>query len=87
MNEPLPILIIEDMPTDAELCQREVSKALPASRFLRVETREDFLAALEKSWTFIQVCLRCTSQYGYLSVRIMGCEPLSSTILPFGNNC
>jgi PAS domain S-box-containing protein len=47
MSEMLHILIIEDMPTDAELCEREVRKALPESRFLRVETREDFLAALE----------------------------------------
>lgn len=41
------ILIVEDLPTDAELVEREVRKALPESEFLRVETRADFLAALE----------------------------------------
>ena len=40
------ILIIEDLPTDAELEEREVRQVLPESRFLRVETREGFLEAL-----------------------------------------
>ena len=47
MSEMLHVLIVEDMPTDAELCEREVRHALPECRFMRVETREDFLAALE----------------------------------------
>jgi PAS domain S-box-containing protein/putative nucleotidyltransferase with HDIG domain len=40
------ILIVEDLPSDAELCEREVKKVLNPCRFLRVETREDFLKAL-----------------------------------------
>jgi light-regulated signal transduction histidine kinase (bacteriophytochrome) len=48
MSEMLHILIVEDTPTDVELCEREMKKVLPESRFLRVETREDFLAALEQ---------------------------------------
>ena len=47
MSEPIRILIVEDLPTDAELCEREVRQVLPRSVFLRVDTEEDFLAALE----------------------------------------
>ncbi len=46
MNDMIRILIVEDLPTDAELCEREVRRALPQSAFLRVETREEFIAAL-----------------------------------------
>lgn len=48
MNEPIRILIVEDLPTDAELAQREICKALKTCQFQRVETREDFLSALQK---------------------------------------
>lgn len=41
------ILIVEDLPTDADLAMREVRRVLPGSEFLLVETRETFLAALE----------------------------------------
>ncbi|HAJ27648.1 MAG TPA: PAS sensor protein [Syntrophus sp. (in: bacteria)] len=47
MNDTIRILIVEDLPTDAELCEREVRQALPRSVFLRVETGEEFLAAME----------------------------------------
>ncbi|MEW6335094.1 MAG: HD domain-containing phosphohydrolase [Thermodesulfobacteriota bacterium] len=43
----IPILIVEDLPSDAEFCEREVKKVLPDSQCLRVETQEDFLAALD----------------------------------------
>jgi len=46
-TEMTRILIVEDLPTDAELNEREVRRALPASEYMCVETREDFLAALE----------------------------------------
>jgi PAS domain S-box-containing protein len=46
MSETTRILIVEDLPTDAELAEREARQVLPHSEFLRVETREDFLAAL-----------------------------------------
>lgn len=41
------ILIVEDLPTDAELNEREVRRVLPRSEFLWVETQEDYLTALE----------------------------------------
>ena len=47
MSDTIRILIAEDMPTDAELAQREIRKILPACEFARVETREDYLATLE----------------------------------------
>ena len=47
MNNPIRILIVEDLPTDAELCEREVKLALPRSVFRCVETEDEFLAALE----------------------------------------
>lgn len=47
MNQAIKFLIIEDLPTDAELNEREVRRILPCSEFLCVETRDDFLAALD----------------------------------------
>ncbi|OIO00730.1 MAG: hypothetical protein AUJ51_09745 [Elusimicrobia bacterium CG1_02_56_21] len=46
MNQTTHVLIVEDLPTDAELTEHEARKVLPDCKFLRVETREDFLAAL-----------------------------------------
>ncbi len=48
MTEPTRILMVEDLPTDAELAQREITQVLPLSTFQRVETREAYLAALER---------------------------------------
>ena len=48
MGETMNVLIVEDLPTDAELTEREIRKALPSCEFRRVETREDYLAALDK---------------------------------------
>ena len=48
MNEAIRILIVEDMPADAELAKWEIRRTLPASVFRRVETREHYLAALEE---------------------------------------
>ncbi|HEY7746990.1 MAG TPA: EAL domain-containing protein [Desulfuromonadales bacterium] len=46
MSDAMRILLIEDLPTDAELNERQVRKVLPSAEFRRVETRDDFLAAL-----------------------------------------
>jgi two-component system, cell cycle sensor histidine kinase and response regulator CckA len=42
------VLIVEDLPTDAELAQREIEKTLGSCEFRRVETREQYLAALDE---------------------------------------
>src|ERR1700690_2137832 len=48
MSEPIRVLIVEDLPTDAELTERDVSKVLVSCEFRRVETREGYLAALDE---------------------------------------
>jgi len=47
MSDVMRILIVEDLPTDAALCEREVRQVLPISEFRCVETEEDFLNALD----------------------------------------
>lgn len=49
MSNRRRILLVEDLSTDAALIEREVRKVLPESEFRCVETRSDFLTALE-SW-------------------------------------
>ncbi len=44
----MKVLIVEDMPTDAELCEREVCKVLGSCQFQVVETRHEYLAALSE---------------------------------------
>ena len=50
------ILIVEDVPTDAELCEREVRKALGACQFRVVETRHEYLAALREFLPDLILC-------------------------------
>ncbi len=47
MDEKVKILLVEDVLTDAELAMREIRKSLQAD-FLCVETRDDYLKALEE---------------------------------------
>jgi len=46
MHDVKRVLIVEDLPTDAELAQREITKALGFCEFRRVENREEYLSAL-----------------------------------------
>ncbi len=48
MSDPLRILLLEDSPTDAELSERLLRKAGLVFSSLRVETKPDFMAALEE---------------------------------------
>ena len=48
MNRELRVLMLEDMPADAELAGRELRKAGIAFTSLRVETRDAFTRALEE---------------------------------------
>jgi len=48
MGEITRVLIVEDLPTDAELSEREIRRALVTCEFRRVETREAYLAALDE---------------------------------------
>lgn len=47
MKEIMRILMVEDVPKDAELVESTVRKAFPNSQFLCVEQREDYLRALK----------------------------------------
>ena len=47
MSEPVRILIVEDTPSDFELAQREIRKAISDCVFQQVETHDDFLRALD----------------------------------------
>src|SRR5215208_5884154 len=47
MKKPTRILIVEDIAADAELAQRAIRKVLKQSEFQVVDTRKDFLGALE----------------------------------------
>jgi PAS domain S-box-containing protein len=49
MVEAVNVLIVEDLPSDAELTEREIRRTLGACEFRRVETREAYLAALDAS--------------------------------------
>lgn len=47
MAEPVRILLAEDRPTDAELAEREIRKTIPSCVFQVVDTRPEYLTALE----------------------------------------
>ncbi len=48
MNAAVRILLVEDAPADAELTERELLKSLGRCEFQLVETKRDFVDALEK---------------------------------------
>ncbi len=48
METPYRVLIVEDVPTDAELTERETKQVLTPCIFERVETEGDFLRALDE---------------------------------------
>ena len=47
MSEPVRILIVEDASSDFDLAQREIRKAVGDAVFQQVQTRDEFLRALE----------------------------------------
>jgi PAS domain S-box-containing protein len=47
INESIRILIVEDLATDAELAKREILKMIKDCEFQCVETRENYIEALE----------------------------------------
>lgn len=48
MKLPVRVLIVEDLPTDVELAQREIRKVLPQCEFLQVDHEEAFMDALRE---------------------------------------
>lgn len=47
MENIMRVLMVEDFSADAELIRRETRKVLPFAEFLRVETQEEFLDAIQ----------------------------------------
>jgi putative two-component system response regulator len=52
----MKVLMVEDEPTDVELCQREVSKVWGSCQFQVVETRHEYLAALNEFQPDLILC-------------------------------
>jgi len=48
MTDIIKILIVEDVPTDAELCQREIRKVLKSCRFEVTDNHKAYLAAIKE---------------------------------------
>ena len=48
MDNVVRILIVEDLPSDADLAKREITATLSSCVFEVVETQEDYLAAIER---------------------------------------
>ena len=48
METSYRVLIVEDVPADAELNEREIQQVLTPCIFKRVETEEDFLRAIDE---------------------------------------
>ena len=46
MDDPIHILMVEDMVVDANLAEREIRKVIRSCSFQRVDTREDFVRAM-----------------------------------------
>ncbi|MCF8038293.1 MAG: PAS domain S-box protein [Desulfohalobiaceae bacterium] len=48
MVQKMRILIVEDLPSDAELAEREISKEISPCEFRRVDTQDEYLQALQE---------------------------------------
>jgi len=48
MEKKLNVLLIEDLPSDAELAKREILKVLPNTQFRVVDNKEDYLKEIDR---------------------------------------
>lgn len=87
MDDAIRILLVEDLPTDAKLAQREISKDLKSCEFQVVETREGYLSALEKFQPDIIVSDYRLPQFDGLSALKLALErtPLTPLIMLTGS--
>lgn len=67
----LRVLLLEDRPADAELVLRALTKAGIAADWRRVQTEEDFVAALESSTDLILADFRLPQFDGLKAVRLV----------------
>ena len=81
MNDSIRILLVEDLPADAEMNKREINKVVPNCIFKQVETRKDFLHALDNFKPDVIVSDFSMPQFDGLSALKLAQE--KSDITPF----
>jgi PAS domain S-box-containing protein len=81
MDQSVRILLVEDLPADVELNKREIIKVLPSCVFKQVETRKDFLHALDTFKPEVIVSDYSMPQFDGLSALKLTLE--KSDIIPF----
>jgi PAS domain S-box-containing protein len=86
-RNPLRVLIAEDMPSDAELAVRELTKAGLEFEHIRVDTREDFLRALDEFQPDLIICDYSMPQFDGLTAIQLTLEnaPLTPLIIYTGS--
>ncbi|MEN6394432.1 MAG: response regulator, partial [Anaerolineaceae bacterium] len=87
MDKEIRILIVEDLPTDATLAQRAISKDVSTCSFQVVDTREEYLAALDKFKPDIIISDYRLPQFDGLSALRIALErtPLTPLIMLTGS--
>lgn len=83
MTEPIRILIVEDLLSDAELARREINQALGSCLFQQVKIQEEFLAALTSFQPALIISAYRLAQLNGLTVLKLAQEwvPLTPVII------
>jgi signal transduction histidine kinase/CheY-like chemotaxis protein len=81
MNDSIRILLVEDLPADVEMNKREISKVIPNCIFKQVETRHDFIQALDSFKPDVIVSDYSMPQFDGMSALKLSQE--KSDITPF----
>jgi signal transduction histidine kinase/CheY-like chemotaxis protein len=81
MNDSVRILLVEDLPADVEMNKREISKVVPDCIFRQVDTRKDFLHALDSFKPDVIVSDYSMPQFDGLSALKLSRE--KSDVTPF----
>ena len=81
MNEDIRILLVEDLPADVEMNKKEISKVVPNCIFKQVETRHDFIQALDSFKPHVIVSDYSMPQFDGMSALKLSLE--KSDITPF----
>ncbi len=87
MDKIIRILIVEDLPTDAKLAEREITKEIKSVEFQVVDTREGYLSALNKFHPDIIISDYRLPQFDGLSALNLALEhtPLTPLIMLTGS--
>ena len=87
MNRPYHILLVEDLPSDAYLIEREINKILKPYEIKIVETQKDYLTALEEFKPDIILSDYCLPGFNWLTAFriIMVSAPQTPFIIVTGS--